>query len=607
MDGNLLLSVFIFLCAACLLVPISKLSGLGSVIGYLVAGVLIGPSILGLISDPITILHFAEFGVVMMLFLIGLELEPRKLWAMRGKLLGLGGSQVLFTLLAISAAALAFGLSTGEALAVGMALSLSSTAIALQILQQRRLMAEPEGQSGFSVLLFQDVIVIAMIAAMPLLATLTPFEGVSSDYAGDHAEAHGPTGIWLGLAATGVFIGMFLGGRYLLTPLFRLIARSEVRETFTAVALLLVIGAALLMNWLGLSPALGAFIGGMVLADSEYRHQLERDIEPFKALLLGLFFISVGMSLDLAFIASQPALVIGLVVGLMVLKFIILFVIGTVAKLERPRRLFFAALLCQSGEFGFVIFTFATTEGAIRPETASVLTAVIALSMALTPLILLIFDRVILPRYKATSGLTGEAPFDQQHPVLILGYGRIGQVIGRLLDAQGIKTTLIDNNGDHIEFLKQFHHRVFYGDATDIELLRQAGAGGACIIVVAIADNLKIVQELKADFPNAKLIVRAKGRVELFDLLAEEVHFAERETVRGALALGEAVLTDLGYSEEEAEMLSQRFLELDYANIQETYHMRGDMKALAKQADEARALLRDTLETELKQRRDITD
>ncbi|MEL6688211.1 MAG: cation:proton antiporter, partial [Pseudomonadota bacterium] len=496
---------------------------------------------------------------------------------------------------------------TGEALAVGMALSLSSTAMALQILQSRRLMAEPEGQSGFSVLLFQDVIVIAMIAAMPILATMTPFEGVSSSYGDDHGGPSGPTGIWFGVATLGVFVGMILGGRYLLAPLFRLIARSGVRETFTAVALLLVVGAALLMNWLGLSAALGAFIAGMVLADSEYRHQLERDIEPFKALLLGLFFISVGMSLDLAFIGSQPALIAVLVIGLMVLKFVILIVIGTIARLEQPRRLFFSAVLCQSGEFGFVIFTFATTEGAISPEIAAILTAVIALTMALTPLLLLIFDKLILPRFDKASVTTGEAPFDQQRPVLILGYGRIGQIIGRLLEAQGIKTTLIDNDGDHIEFLKQFHHRVFYGDATDIDLLRQAGAGGVCIIVVAIADNLDLIRELKDHFPDAKIIARAKGRVQLFDLLSEDIYFAERETVRGALALGESVLTAMGYNEEDAEMLAQKFLELDYENIRETYHLKDDLIALAEQASQARLLLKETLETEMELRHESRD
>jgi len=601
MDGNFLLSVFIFLCAACLLVPISKLSGLGSVIGYLIAGVLIGPSVLGLISDPITILHFAEFGVVMMLFLIGLELQPRKLWAMRGKLIGLGGSQVALTTAAIAGVALTIGLSFGESLAIGMALALSSTAIALQVLQHRRLMTEPEGESGFSVLLFQDVIVIAMIAAMPILATMTPFEGTVSPYG--EAET-GPTGIWLGLAALAVFVGMFLGGRYFLTPLFRLIARSEVRETFTAVALMLVVGAALLMNWLGLSAALGAFIAGMVLADSEYRHQLERDIEPFKALLLGLFFISVGMSLDLVFIGSQPVLIIGLVLGLMVLKFLILMTIGKVSGLSRRPRLFFALLLCQSGEFGFVIFTFALTEGAISPQSASILTAVVALSMAMTPLLLLGFDKLIVPRFDDSRLTTGESPVNHGHPVLILGYGRIGQIIGRLLETQGISTTLIDNNGDHIEFLKQFHHRVFYGDATDTELLRLAGAADARIIIIAIADNTALVREIKAAYPNAKLIVRARGRPHLFELLAENVHFAERETVRGAMALGRAALLAMGTNEVEADMITDRFLEFDHQNIQETYHLRDDITALAERSEKARALLKETLKTELAQKRD---
>jgi glutathione-regulated potassium-efflux system ancillary protein KefC len=595
MDGNLLFSVFVFLCAACVLVPISKLSGLGSVIGYLIAGVLIGPSALELISNPTTILHFSEFGVVMMLFLIGLELQPRKLWAMRGKLLGLGGLQVGITTALLSGAAMAFGLNTGEAIAVGMALSLSSTAIALQILQDRELMVEPEGESGFSVLLFQDVIVIAMIAALPLLAGLTPFEGAVSAYDSHAGESHRPEGIWLAICIVGVFGGMILGGRFLLAPAFRIIARSKVRETFTAVALLLVVGSALLMNWLGLSAALGAFIAGVVLADSDYRHQLERDVEPFKALLLGLFFISVGMSLDLGFIAANPTLIIGLVA--------VLFFVGSVFGVPMRSRLFFAALLAQAGEFGFVIFTFALTEGAISPEVASILTTVVALSMALTPILLLIFDRLILSKTDGGIMSTGEAPINQHHPVLILGYGRIGQIIARLLETQGIPTTLIDNNGDHIQFMKQFYHRVFYGDATDMELLRTAGAQDADIIVVAIANNMALIREIKHAFPHAKLIVRARGRPHLFELLAEEVHYAERETARGALALGRTVLTTMGLAEDEAQMISDRFLDLDYQNIQETFHLRDDISALAERADQSRELLKKTLQEEMAQQR----
>jgi monovalent cation:proton antiporter-2 (CPA2) family protein len=610
MDGNLLQIAFVFLLAACVLVPISKLTGLGSVIGYLIAGVLIGPSVLGLINDPVTILHFAEFGVVMMLFLIGLELQPRKLWSMRAKLIGLGGLQVGVTTALIGAIALiVFERSTGEALTIGMALALSSTAIALQILQNRELMLEPEGESGFSVLLFQDVIVIAMIASLPFLAQLTPFDGQApyelAQGSGDHGESHekalgpnGPKGIWRLLAIGGVFAGFILGGRYLLNPVFRLIARSKVRETFTALALLLVVGAALLMGWLGLSAALGAFIGGVVLADSEYRHQLERDIEPFKALLLGLFFISVGMTLDLGFIRSNPGLVIALTVGLMALKFVILFAIGKIFKLSLPRNLFFAALLAQAGEFGFVIFSFALVEGAISPETNTVLLTVIALSMALTPLLLLLFDKIILPRFEKTSTATGEAPFNRHHPVLILGYGRIGQIVGRLLDTQGIPFTVIDNNGDHIEFLKQFNERVFYGDVTDMELLRTAGAEEARIIVITLVNrdvSNKTVKLIKETFPQAKLVVRARGRVHLFDLLAEEVDFAERETIRGALAMGRFVLTEMGHEEEDAEDIAREFLRMDFELVRDTFHLRDDINALAERAEQGRELLRQTL------------
>jgi len=357
MGADLLFSVFVFLAAACILVPLSKLSGLGSVIGYLVAGVLIGPAVLGLIDDPETILHFSEFGVVMMLFLIGLELQPRALWEMRAKLLGLGGLQVGVTTLAISAIAFHLGLPMAEAIVVGMALALSSTAIALQIMQDRSIMGHEEGRAGFAVLLFQDVIVIAMIAALPFLAQMGPEIAEAVHEAGhgvDHGDDHGPAlvrpeGIWLAVAIFGVFGGMVLGGRVLLRPLFTLIARSRVRETFTAIALLLVIGAALLMNWLGLSPALGAFIAGVVLADSEYRHQLESDIEPFKALLLGLFFISVGMSIDFGIIQAFPLQIAAVVFGLLALKFAVLFGIGTLFKLALPSRFLFATLLCQAG------------------------------------------------------------------------------------------------------------------------------------------------------------------------------------------------------------------------------------------------------------------
>ncbi len=611
MGTELLFSVFIFLAAACVLVPLSKLSGLGSVIGYLIAGVLIGPHVLGLITEPETILHFAEFGVVMMLFLIGLELQPKALWDMRAKLLGLGGLQVLITAILISLAASFLGLGISESIVVGMALALSSTAIALQIMQDRSMMGHPEGQSGFAVLLFQDVIVIAMIASLPFLGGMA---GEGADVVKDaahelsHGASHGesdghgaamasPQGIWLACAIFGVFGGMVLAGRLLLRPVFRIIARSNVRETFTAIALLLVIGAALLMNWLGLSAALGAFIAGVVLADSEYRHQLESDIEPFKALLLGLFFISVGMSLNFNVLSQYPLQILSVVTGLLLLKFAVLFVIGTIFKLDISPRILFATLLCQAGEFGFVLFQFALTEGAIKSSTAGFLNAVIALSMALTPLLILAYDKLISPRLKAAAK-TGEAPHNEHNPVLILGYGRVGQVIGRLLQTQNIGTTIIDSDGDHIEFLKQFGHRVYYGDATDMDLLRIAGADEAKVIVVAMDDRPAVtiaVKAIKHAFPNAKIIARARGRTHLFDLLAEGVDFSERETIRGALAMGENALTMLDFDTVRAARLARDFLAFDYKLVEETYHMRDDIAALAERADQHRALLKETL------------
>lgn len=611
MGADLLFSVFVFLAAACLLVPLCKLSGLGSVIGYLIAGVLIGPHVFGLISEPETILHFAEFGVVMMLFLIGLELQPKALWQMRSRLLGLGGLQVFFTALCVTFAAYWLGLGPAESVVVGMALSLSSTAIALQIMQDRSIMGYPEGRSGFAVLLFQDVIVIAMIASLPFLGSLA---GEGADLAKDilHETSHGsshegskghgsgmgsPQGIWRVVAIFGVFGGMVLAGRLLLRPMFRIIARSNVRETFTAIALLLVIGAALLMNWLGLSAALGAFIAGVVLADSEYRHQLETDIEPFKSLLLGLFFISVGMSLDFGVLAQYPLQILGVVTGLLVLKFAVLFAIGTVFKIDLSPRILFAILLCQAGEFGFVLFQFALTEGAIQPSTAGFLNAVIALSMALTPVLILAYDKFILPRLKLPAK-TGEGPQNEHNPVLILGFGRVGQVVGRLLQTQNIGTTIIDIDGDHIEFLKQFGHRVYYGDATDMDILRIAGAEEAKVIVVAMDDRPAVtlaIKAIKQAFPKAKIIARARGRTHLFDILAEGVDYAERETIRGALAMGENALTMLNFDSVRAARLARDFLEFDYKLVEETYQMRDDIAALAERADQHRALLKETL------------
>jgi len=601
MTGSFLFSVFVFLAAACLLVPISKRLGLGAVIGYLVAGVVIGPFALKLIDDPETILHFSEFGVVMMLFLIGLELRPSDLWKMRGRLLGLGGAQVGVTLLAVAGVAYFGGAVLGTAIAIGMALALSSTAVGLRIMEDRAIMLDEPGRAGFSVLLFQDVIVIAMIASIPLLAGLgggyEQYAAAGTVVDDAYGGPSGPQG-WVRIFAIfGVFAGMILAGRLLLRPILRFIAAAEVRETFTAVALLVVVGAALLMGWLGLSTALGAFFAGVVLADSEYRHQLERDIEPFKSLLLGLFFISVGMSLNLETLAARPGLVIGATLGLMALKFVILFGVGKIAKLSLPDNLLFAALLCQAGEFGFVLFQFARIDGVMDEGLITLLSAIVALSMAFTPLLLLIYDKLILPRL-VSAPKEGEAPRDEENLVLILGYGRVGQIVERLLSTQGIEATLIDKNADHIHWVKRFGNRVYYGDGGDMDLLRIAGAERAKVIVLAQKVNSQAARDIQVAFPNAKIIARARSRFELYELMEIGVDFVERDTVRCSLAMGQKALEYLGMDKARAERLAEMFLEGDNAVAARDFHLRGDIDALAERAAQNRALIQATMESD---------
>jgi monovalent cation:proton antiporter-2 (CPA2) family protein len=603
MEQSLLNSVFVFLAAAILIVPLIKLSGLGSVIGYLFAGILIGPSVAGLISEPETILHFSEFGVVMMLFLIGLELKPKELWQMRVRLLGLGGLQVGCTTLIIASAFLMLSADTnfGTALVIGMALSLSSTAVAIQVMQDRKMLMSDPGQSAFSVLLFQDVIVIAMIAAVPILAE--QFVNQSSSIVAEVSDGHqqagdnGLSGWSYGVAILGVFGGMMLAGRLLLNPLFKIVARSKVRETFTAIALALVIGAALLMEWLGLSAALGAFFAGVVLADSNYRHQLERDLEPFKALLLGLFFISVGMSLDINVIAASPLAIFASAALLMLLKFSVLFIVGRIFGLTLPSNLLFACLIAQAGEFGFVLFQFASAEGLMNSVLVSKCNAVIAISMAMTPLMLIALDRLSKVLHKPAV-TTGDAPEDKGHKVLILGFGRVGQVAARLLHTQDIETTLIDHDGDHIEFVRPFGNKVYYGDAADTELLKTAGAETADVILICIDDREKATEtaaNLKQHFPNTKVIARARNRTHMFDLMALDIDFIERETVRGSLAMGRKALEFLGVPEERTIELSDILLEHDYKLIEETWIHRDDIGTLIDKGNASRDFIRQTL------------
>lgn len=607
MDPGVLIFVFTFLVTASVIVPLAQLSGLGPIIGYIVAGVLIGPSGLKLIAEPETVLHFSEFGVVMMLFLIGLELRPSELWRMRVKLLGLGGLQVGLTFMAVAGGLFLLGMAAAPAIALGMALTLSSTAVALQIMQDRNLIQTSSGQSGFSILLFQDVIVIAMIAVIPLIAATMGMEShdaaeVAGHVGGGDSDANHyalarPSGVWYGAAVIGAFAGMIIGGRLVLKPVFRVIARAGVRETFTAVALALVVGASLLMGWLGLSAALGAFLGGVVLADSEYRHQLQRDIEPFKALLLGLFFISVGMSLDLSVIIADPAPILLGVLALMFVKFVILFAIVRAFGLANSSALLTAVLLCQAGEFGFVLFQFARAEGLLSSVLITQASTVVALSMVITPILLIGYNVFIAPRFSSPIQ-TGDAPDGEQEQVLILGFGRVGQIAHRLMHTQDIQATLIDHDGDHIEFVRQFGSRVFYGDATDLDLLHQAGAGHAKVIVISLDDPVQILRAAricKQNFPQAKLVARARNRNHMFELMALGVDFIERETVRAALAMGRETLRYMGYDKDHSDRLMDAFLRYDFQMIEETWEDRGDITKLIEKAAYTRDFLRRTL------------
>ncbi|HLM73392.1 MAG TPA: monovalent cation:proton antiporter-2 (CPA2) family protein, partial [Polyangiaceae bacterium] len=460
MHGNMLAQAFIYLLAAIVMVPIAKRLGLGSVLGYLLAGVALGPFALGLIGkEGADVMHFAEFGVVMMLFLVGLELKPELLWRLRRPILGLGGLQVVGTSIAFAGAALAVGHGARPAVAVGLIFAGSSTAIALQSLAEKGLLKSEGGQAAFSVLLFQDIAVIPMLALFPLLA---------APGAPGAAAAPGRPGWQQALLVLGAVVVIVVGGRYVMRPVFRFLAETRLREVFTAAALALVIGIALLMGAVGLSPALGTFLAGVVMADSEYRHELESDIEPFKGLLLGVFFIAVGSSIDFSLIASRPLMILGAVAGLMIGKLLILLGIGKVMGLERRARAVLAMSLAQGGEFAFVLVSFAVQSRVLTTALAGPLVAIVAVSMLLTPLVLLALERVVLPRMSA--GLKKEErqhdePQAHEGGVVIAGFGRFGQIVGRFLRASGIPTTVLDLDPAMVDLLRRLGLSVHYGDA----------------------------------------------------------------------------------------------------------------------------------------------
>ncbi len=554
----------IYLLAAVISVPVAKRLGFGSVLGYLLAGIIIGPFLLGIIGqEGEDVMHFAEFGVVMMLFLIGLELKPNLLWQMRRSIFGLGGFQLLLSALVIGGAAMALGLSAREGIAIGLMLGLSSTAIVLQTLAEKGIMKQAAGQASFSVLLFQDMAVIPILALLPLLASHQPL--ADPLHAGQVRQIAGMeiTG-WFQVALILVVIsGIVFVGRYPARYIFRVIARTGLREIFTATALLIVIAIAMLMNLVGLSPALGAFLAGVVLANNEYRHELEANIEPFKGLLLGLFFISVGASMDFNLLVRSPGLILSLLAGLIGIKFLVLFILGRFFGLRNGQNSLFAFSLAQGGEFAFVLVSFSLENGVVAGQTGDMLFLVVALSMAVTPLLLLLNEKVVFPRVERTSNQPWHDKIEEtDNPVIIAGFGRFGEVIGRFLIANGIKATILDDNPDNIQVLRKLGFKVYYGDASRPDLLKAAGGGSARVIVVAVDDkqkSLQIIDLVRRTYPDLKILARAMDMDHTYELMKRKVEDFDRDTFESSLQLGIKVLTRLGYRNYQAHRIARTF------------------------------------------------
>jgi glutathione-regulated potassium-efflux system ancillary protein KefC len=549
-----MVEALVYLAAAVICVPIASRLGLGSVIGYLLAGAAIGPWGLKLVGDVEETLRLAEFGVVLLLFVIGLELEPKRLIAMRRQVFGGGFLQVTACGLALAAGLMAFGLSWQAAWVAGSALALSSTAIAVQTMTERNEIATPMGRTAFAILLFQDVAAIPLLAVVPLLSPT--------------AEAADATG-WsrFGIAFAAV-AGVIVIGRYLTRPVLRLIARVDVREVFTAFTLLLVIGIAELMTLAGLSMALGAFLAGVLLAGSEYRHALEADIEPFKGLLLGLFFIAVGMSVDFGLLATRPMTVLLLLLGFLAVKLLALWIVARVMGVPDRQRLLFAILLSQGGEFGFVVFTSARVAGVLSREWEALLTVAVALSMAATPLLLLGFDRMCARDARAEREAD---PIDVDAPVIIAGFGRFGQIVGRLLFANGIRAVVLDHDPEQIEVLRRFGFRIFYGDATRLDLLQAAGAARAKLLVNAIDDveaSIRLVDRVREHFPSLKIVARARNVTHYRELRERGVEVAERETFESALKVGRSALESLGVDRYRAREMAETFRRNNIATLE---------------------------------------
>lgn len=569
MNDGFLFQAVIYLTAAIICVPIAKKLGLSSVLGYLLAGILIGPFVLGFIGEEgEDIMHFAEFGVVMMLFLIGLELEPSQFWKMRKMILGMGGLQVGGSILLFTILGMLVGVEFTTALTVSMALSLSSTAIVLQTLKEKNLMQTAAGQSSFSVLLFQDIAVIPMLALLPLLVVgdATVASGHGGDSFFDHLPAWQQT---IAVLSSVVFI--VVAGRVLIVPALRVVSKTHLRELFTASALLIVIAISYLMQTVGLSPALGAFLGGVVLANSEFRHELESDLEPFKGLLLGLFFIAVGASINFHLIADQPGLIALLVLVVMAVKTLIMLGIGKFFKLDIDQNLLFGLGLAQIGEFAFVLLSFASQLGLLDTQISGLIMAATAISMTISPILNIVNERVLLPRVGVKEKETKEMDaISESNGIILIGFSHFGSTVMRFLKIHGVKATILDNDSDRVALLRKMGFKVYYGDGTRVDLLESAGANTAKLLISAIDSpetNQRLVENVKKHFPNLELYVRAKNRYDAYELLDMGVNHIYRESLESSVRVGVDILTKLGFRAYSVNRSAQNFIKSDEASM----------------------------------------
>ena len=582
---GLLNQIAVFLAAAVIAIPVFRRFKLGSVLGYLAAGIIIGPSGLALMTTAETTLHVAEFGIVLLMFVIGLELQPSRLWVLRKSVFGLGAAQVLGTTAAIGAGALLlFGQTWQCALVIGFGLSMSSTALALQLLAERGQLKTQHGRSSFSILLFQDIAVLPALALLPLLA--------------GGAQAGGSGG-WLVLKVAAVLAAVVFGGRHLLRPVLRIVAETRVTEAFTAAGLLVVIITALLVNQVGLSMSLGAFLAGVLLADIEFRHELEASIEPFKGLLLGLFFITVGMSANLSLVAQQPLLILGVIAAFMLVKVAILWAIGQLTGHSRSASHGLGFTLPSGGEFAFVLFGLAASLGIMDAEVAEVLVLAVTGSMVLSPLLLILHDRLFNAEEEPARPF--DTPEDLHPKVIVAGFGRFGQIVGRILRARRIRFTALEISQTQVDFIRRFGNQIFYGDASRLELLRAAHAENAEVFVIAIDDpeaSVRTAEIVSKHFPHLKIYARARNRQHAFRLMDLGVRFLIRETYASSIELSVQVLESLGLSKHEAVETARRFRAHDEATMQRQYAVKDDEKKLIESAKESAQQLEHLFETD---------